>query len=1204
MVFNRYPFEFFKTSLRAILLTNALLVSVHSSVSDSASSSERVFVTEPGSELLDLRVRESGETYRLDLPAGNYVEVRLHRDGDPILYVSLNNSNGQKIVETRTGKYEDLVLRFITDGTGPYSITIAPFEKQSVGTRYELKLQASQAAITENFTLVKSDAAFNEAERLRARWNEKDLRAAIAKYSEAFAALHSNTYPSEATTALLSIAEVHFILSEYKEAIDYFEQAHRNARAHKDRVREIQALNGIGYVHIYLSQYSQAIPYFNTTLELRKRMADSEAINISRRLEATTLNNLGEAHYSLGELKKAMDFFNKALTLWVAAGDRRGQALAELNIGYVYYDMGDAEAAAVHYQKSLPLWKVTDERRGEALTKTALGGIHSFVGERQLALDAHSEAMRIFQVIGDRQGQAAALNGVGRVYEESNDLESALDNYGQALQLCQRIGNREFEALAELYVGRVYRAMTDLPTALQHYQRSVALSDAVLNRRLQAYAEKGVATIFDSQGHQAKALNLLTNVLQLYRQIGDRRGQAQTLNSIGLIHQASRQAAVAKNYFRQALAFNRAGDDRAAEAATRFNIARAEKGLGLLKDSLVEIKEAIKIVESLRSSLARYELRYSYFALMQEYYAFYVDLLIQLHKQNSDQQLVAAAFEASESTRARSLREILNEAKVDIREGVSDELLLRERELRQQLSARARYYLRLKNNQRTDSEANQLEKELRQLTNEYSETEAQIRSQSPRYAELTQPNLPDTREIQTKLLDDQTVLLEYLLGEEKSYVWVVSNHSLQVYELPDRAEIEATTKKLYELMTARQPIANEGAAVYEKRISEADAQYWNQAASLSNILLGPVASQISGKRLLLVTDGALQYIPFEVLPEPGAANSIGADEPGPLILAHEIVSLPSASTLYSLRQENRSSETPDKLVAIFADPVFADTDPRVRRGAASVPENQDQAQHLPISERDVSTSNRWSFPRLPSTKLESDAIMGFVSRGQGVVASGFDANRARLMSKDLKHFQIVHFATHGVVNNEHPELSGIMLAMVNKDGAPQEGFFQLHDIYNLKLSARLVVLSACSTGLGKNVRGEGFIGLGRAFMYAGAQSIVASLWKVDDNATTELMRQFYNAMLNQGMSPPAALREAKGKMLKHPRYHHPFYWAAFVIQGEYVGSIKRETDPSLVSVKLGVVMGALVVVVIGGFYLRRRLRQHTQLEPNPKTHLY
>lgn len=1175
MAFDRFPPGFFQTTVRAALLLSVLLVSLHTTGNSNAADVTRGLI------------KETGETHRLDLPAQQYVDLRLHRQGDLVLTVNLSGPDGQKLIEMRTGRYEDPVLRFITGSAGAYTLNIALGEKQSTNTPYELKIEISRPATADDLRLVKSDAAFREAELFRARWNKEDLQAAIRKYAEARDSLPTSSYRPEATVALLSIAEVHFMLSDYKEAIDYFSQARKNANSNSDRVREIQALNGIGYVHVYLSEYPQAIPYFNQALELRKHVSEFEAPYTPERLEATTLNNLGEAHYSLGDLKQSMTLFNGALALWLAAGDRRGQALAELNIGYVYYDMGDYEAAAAHYEKSLPLWKETGELRGEALTKTALGGINSFTGERQLALDAHTEAMQVFQRIGDRQGLAAALNGLGRVYEESNDLKTALDNYEQALQLCQEIGHSEFQALGELYLGRVYRSLKDPQSARQHFERSVALSRTSHNRRIQAYAEKGIAGVFDSQGRQVDALNLLNEVLSLYREIGDRRGQAQTLNNIGLIHHSARRFSVARTYFNRALAFNRAGDDRAGEAATRFNIARAEKGLGSLNDSLTEIREAMKIVESLRSSLARFELRYSYFALMQEYYAFYIDLLMQLYKQNSDQQLVATAFEASESTRARSLREILTEAKVDIRQGVPDELLSRERDLQQQLSARARYYLRLKNNQRTESEANELEKELRRLTNEYSDVEARIRARSPRYAELTKPNLPDTKEIQAKLLDDQTVLLEYLLGEEKSYVWLVSNKSVQVYEILNRTELETATRKLYELLTARQAVPNEDAVTYQKRVAAADAEYWNQATSLSRTLLGPFAAQISGKRLLVVTDGALQYLPFQALPEP---DSAGPDEPRPLILAHEIVNLPSASTLYSLRQQQ--SQTADKLVALFTDPVFSTTDPRVTQNTQPI--GNAQLSQAGISERDV--SNRASIARLPSTRDEGEAIMRLVPRGQGMVASGFSANRSRVVDKDLGRFQIVHFATHGVVDTEHPELSGIILSMVNEQGLPEDGFFQIHDIYNLKLSARLVVLSACSTALGKNVRGEGFIGLTRAFMYAGAQSTVASLWKVDDNATTELMRQFYDAMLNQGFSPPAALRAAQEKMWRHARWKHPFYWAAFVIQGEYAGTITRAPDRSSKFAKAGALLGALILMVLGGLYLRRRLRRTNQTQ--------
>ena len=1177
---------------RCQLCLASLAIALSISLFKATATEETILLSAAGSELSNLVVKAEGEVHRLDLAAGTYVELRLHRNGDPILLVQWSNSARQNLIETRTGRYDDLVLKFIAANSESYYLTVTPFDKDSIGSRYDLHVDNLRIATDEDVRVVHGAEAFEQAEGLRARWNENDLRTAMSKYGEAFAAWQTGSYRHEATVALQSIGELHFMLSEYKLAIDYFDRARQNARQHKDPVGEIEALDNIGYVHIYLSEYSRAIPYFNQALAIRKRVPATSPANTSERLQAVTLNNLGEAHYSLGDLKKSMDFFNRALALWSAAGDRRGQALAELNLGYTYYDMGDTELAAVHYEKSLSLWKVIDDRRGEALARTALGGIYSFIGKRQLALESHMEASKVLQVIGDRQGQAAALNGLGRVYEESNDLKTALDNYEHALQLYQAIGSNEFEALAEYYVGRVQRAMNNPEAALEHYERSISLSRSSRNRRLQAYAERGVATIYDSQGDKTRALNLLSEVLRLYRQVGDRHGQAQTLNNIGLIHQSSQQFKVAKQTFYRALDLNREGDDRVGEAATRFNLAQTERNLGSTAEALAQIKEAMKIIESLRSSLAQYELRNSYFALMQEYYAFYVDLLIQLYKQNSDPNFLAMSFEASESARARSLLEMLTEARASIREGVSEELLSRERNLQQQLSVRAKYYLRLKNNERTEDEAIKLEKEVRQLANEYSEVEAQIRAQSPRYANLTQPELPDTRKIQAKLLDDQTVLLEYFLGDEKSYLWLLSNTSLQVYELPKRSELEAATRQIYELITARQPVANEQATDYQKRVAEADAEYWRQATMLSQVLLGPVAGQIAGKRLLLITDGALQYIPFEALPDPTALKS-DSTEPNPLILAHEIVSLPSASTLYSLRQETPQSVSPDRLVAVFSDPVFSDTDPRVTQSKRSnTTQTTESAQIVPvgISERDAGVPNQFKTPRLPSTRFESDAIMAFVPQNQGMIASGFEANRSRLLSSDLSRYQILHFATHGVIDSEHPELSGIILSMVNEDGSSADGFFQLHDIYNLKLSAKLVVLSACNSGLGKNVRGEGFIGLTRAFMYAGAHSTVASLWKVDDNATTELMRNFYSAMLQQGMSPAAALKSAKVKMSKHPTWGHPFYWAAFVLQGEYLENIKLEQREYFSASNFSL-MGLCIIVLATGVYLTHRFRR-------------
>lgn len=190
-------------------------------------------------------------------------------------------------------------------------------------------------------------------------------------------------------------------------------------------------------------------------------------------------------------------------------------------------------------------------------------------------------------------------------------------------------------------------------------------------------------------------------------------------------------------------------------------------------------------------------------------------------------------------------------------------------------------------------------------------------------------------------------------------------------------------------------------------------------------------------------------------------------------------------------------------------------------------------------------------PRLPYSFQEAQRIKLLVPDAKRLVALGFDANRVHATSRDLTDFRFLHFATHGILNSEDPELSGILLSMLDRNGKAQDGFLQLHEIYNLHLPVELVVLSACQTALGKEIRGEGLFGLTRGFMHAGARQVVSSLWKVDDSATADLMGLFYTEMLVHGRSPAAALQQAKFNMRKQRRWQQPFYWAGFIIQGDW-----------------------------------------------------
>jgi len=331
------------------------------------------------------------------------------------------------------------------------------------------------------------------------------------------------------------------------------------------------------------------------------------------------------------------------------------------------------------------------------------------------------------------------------------------------------------------------------------------------------------------------------------------------------------------------------------------------------------------------------------------------------------------------------------------------------------------------------------------------------------------------------------------------------------------------------------------------------------------MVLDPVAAQIAGKRLVIVADGALQYVPFSALPEPRRpASESGA----PLIVHHEIVNLPSGSVLAELRREIDGRNKAAKAVAVLADPVFSRDDARVSavataqrwssatvRGVDGADNQQDANQESDQLTRSVSDvgmrSSAGRLPRLRFTRQEARAIIAVTPKDSGLIALDFRASRETAASPEMAKYRIVHFATHGLLDNEHPELSGLVLSLVDEHGGRKKGFLDLQDIYNLNLPAELVVLSACETALGKDIRGEGLIGLTRGFMYAGASRVVASLWNVDDVATSELMGRFYKEMEKDGLRPAAALRQAQIQMWKQKDWRAPYYWAAFQMQGEW-----------------------------------------------------
>ena len=430
--------------------------------------------------------------------------------------------------------------------------------------------------------------------------------------------------------------------------------------------------------------------------------------------------------------------------------------------------------------------------------------------------------------------------------------------------------------------------------------------------------------------------------------------------------------------------------------------------------------------------------------------------------------------------------------------------------------------------------ARSLAQEIARLSDEYDGLQAAIRRNNPRYSELVHAN-PLTLGQLKLLVDEETVLLEYKLGAERSFLWMISSAGLKNFEVASRAVIEKLARQYYGLITERNRSAKiETASQRQARLRQAEGNLEVITRQLAAILFGPLGDSIKGKRLVIVADGALQYVPFS-----GLLNDTGA----------QVISLPSIGVLAQLRNSFQRDE-PRGSVAVFADPVFESDDPRLPAAARKKVPSFDGV--LAESQSDFDFGQKGSgLPRLFASRDEAKAILALTSSGSSFSALDFEANRERATSADLNNYRVLHFAAHGLLNTARPQFSGIVLSLFDEKGRPRDGFLRLNQIYKLRLRNQLVVLSACNTALGKDVKGEGLIGLTRGFMYAGVPQVIASLWKVDDEATAELMRLFYRNLLREKMAAAKALHEAQMEMQRQERWRSPYYWAAFVLQGDW-----------------------------------------------------
>lgn len=947
-----------------------------------------------------------------------------------------------------------------------------------------------------------------EAEELIAIQDNQSTTLAVAKYQTVLQRWNELKDPLGEAEGLSRLGDAQALLGNNRAALNCYRQASLIFRDLKDGRSIAYTEIRIGEALTRLSATKEAIGHLNVALRYFSDAHD-------RFGEAATLYNVAIIQFNTGDFFSALTAYRRVFILWNECGEKLSAARTQASIAATHAELKETETAIEIYRQALPVLRGASDRNGTASALIGMGVMYKDFGDFQKALDATYEALDLVKQTGDRRAEAEALNNLGLIYKNSGDVEKALQFYQQSLALRQQVEDVGGEAVTLNNLGLYYQDQSDFSKALDCFEKAFELSRKIGSSQSEALALQYKWQSELGLHNRDLATGDLQRAYEIFVQLGDRSGQASCLETRGRIREDAGEPEEAQKLYVQALTLVRNSNDRPAEARVLLRIARLLRARGELKPAGDNVQESIRILESIRSELLSRSLRISYLSAVRDAYELFVDLLYQMHLVQPQAGYEAIAFRVSEGSRARSLADLLVEP-VSAQRGIDPSLIEQQKAVRAALSAAQQKRLEIQARDHPDEEILHATIQIESLQLELEQLESRIRRKNAEVS-ATHPPPATLREVQQRLLEPDTVLLEFLLGEEKGYAWAVTSTESRMYSIPAAAEIQERVVALYG------QLSRIGSENYESEYSKSISSW------LAQQLLAPAADLIRDRRILISADGALQYLPFAVLQLPGESRPLGID--------HQVSQLPSATSLLLLREEMKNRATPSKWIALFADPVFDPDDPRIH--------------HANGVQRSAHPPQSFSVTRIPFTRREAQAILSLVPRKAAFLATDLDASRETLENTPMKDYKYLHFATHGILDASNPDVSGLLLSLYAGDGRARPGLITAADISRLQLNADLVVLSGCNTALGKQVRGEGLLGIVRAFMDAGAQRVIASLWSVEDAAGVEIMRHFYAGMIRRKLSPAAAMLETRRFLYNQPKFRSPYYWAAFMLVGEY-----------------------------------------------------
>jgi|GEM_PF-233754 len=972
------------------------------------------------------------------------------------------------------------------------------------------------------------------------RGGEQGWTEAIASYEAAAELARDSGRRREAAQALFSIAMIEYwyrfawtraaeasaaaarLYAELAEPVLEASALHLRAAALIEEATNVPRTSSEGFAPRARALFDEALGLFDRARRTFEQHGKSYEVGLA-------INNIGLTHYYMGEYADANRLWAAAAALFRRLDEWNEESKAVGNQAVIAAEQGYLGDAIAAFERSLEI--LAADHPDRALTLDNLAASHYARGDFDDALRLFSEALELHRESDDRKGEAHALRGIGATYFALGHLELAAEFLERALPVARQSGDGRNEESIRGMLGNVAFLEGAHDAALEHHRAALALATAPTDAAaVQVLLAKDLVAL----GRHAEASVLATEANATGETAGAKLLVADALQQSGRARIGLGDTAAATSDLSRALAIYRELGVPTKASEALHGLAQSAAAEGRLDDAVRYGSASLDALEAERVRIAAPELRAHYAAIRRGLYDTQIELLMALHRAadgDTDARL-RAAFETSERSRARVLLDLLHEAADEETDASSDRLLDERARLIERLAElRHRRDLWLGVAPATaDAQANVAEAvaEMAVVDNELKVLETTLRARDARHAELAAANPLSLTETQVGLDADST-LVQYALGERRSYAWVVTSSAVHAAELAPRRTIESAARRAHDAL-ARYSTDERGRQALDASLD-----------ALADAVLAPVRPYLDGrKRIVIAADGALQYVPFGVLRD--------ADADGRRLLErYEIAAVPSASAVLASRTAARPTLAESR-VAVIADPVFEPDDVRLSGDRT----RRDAPEHDALAElRPRSALLAEPLARLPFAGREASAIAALVPPADRLVLTGVAANRDAVVSANLGAYRFVHFATHGFVDSRYPALSGLALSRLDEHGAQRDGFLRLDDIHALDLNADVVVLSACETALGREIRGEGLLGLTHAFMHAGARSTVASLWQVPDRATAELMSRFYAGMLEQGLRPAEALRAAQLEIASERRWRDPYFWGAFVLMGDW-----------------------------------------------------